>query len=426
MLLIYNFLLVVGFLILLPKFLLQAKYRQSLLERLGFLTDFGTEKVIWLHCVSVGETQAARPLVKALRQQLPDYKLVVSTTTLTGQQLAKKVFSNDAEKIFYFPFDLLFSVRRTLKKVNPKAIVLMETEIWLNLINEASKKGSKVYIVNARLSEKSFKRYKIISKTMQKILEKVERIVAQSEIDAEKFRRFVEPSKVQATANLKFDQTFEKSEDELTDYFRQRFGIEQNPSLILAASTHEPEEKWILEAFQILQNQFPNLRLMLVPRHPERFDKVAEMIRLYGYDLIRRSNAESIKDKTAKVILIDSIGELRSLMPLAQIVFIGGSLIKHGGQNILEAAICQKPIITGFYTMNFESIINEFLKHNAIIRLPELKQEDEIIQALVSTFSKLFLDESLRESLSKNAFSIVKSAKGASEKTAEIIAQSLR
>lgn len=424
MFLIYNFLLYLGFLLYLPKLIFQARYRQNLLERLGFLEDFTLDKVIWLHCVSVGETQAARPLVKALRKQFPNHKLVISTTTPTGQELAKRVFSKDAEKIFYFPFDFRFSVRRVLKKLKPEVILLMETEIWFNFIYEASKEGVKVCIVNARLSEKSLERYKLIKNFLRKILEKVELILAQSETDAERFRTLgIQTSKVKITGNLKFDHPTDELEKDLTEYFRRRFNT--GSKVILAASTHEPEEKWILKTFKILSERHPNLRLIIAPRHPERFDKVAEMINLFGYGFSRRSNPESEDDKTCRIILIDSIGELRALMPLAEIIFVGGSLIPHGGQNVLEAAIHRKPVVTGFYTMNFESIIKQFVENNAIIQLPKLTKENEIIETLVLTFEKILSDETLKHSLAENAFSTLKSSKGASARTVKLLAQLL-
>jgi 3-deoxy-D-manno-octulosonic-acid transferase len=425
MFLLYNFLLAVGFLVYLPRFLFQKKYAASFGERLGNLPDFDAEEkpVVWLHSVSVGETQAARPLVKELLENFPEYKLVVSTTTLTGQKLAKEIFAGDAALVFYFPFDFRFAVRRALRKIQPRIVLLMETEIWLNFLREASKSGAKVAIVNGRLSEKSANRYGWIPKTIRRVLHYVDLALMQSAADSKRLITLgIRNTKVKITGNVKFDQQFDAAENALTEEFRARFAVSADAPLIVAASTHAPEEKWILEAFRnVYKSSNDKLpRLMLVPRHPERFAEVAETIKNSGFDWARRTEKPSARDKAAEIILLDSIGELRAVYPLAEIVFVGGSLIPHGGQNVLEPATAQKAVVTGFYTMNFDKIVREFLEKDALVQLPKL-DEKEIPARLAESFAKLLEDAPSREKLAENAFRVMQSNRGATRKTIEYL-----
>jgi 3-deoxy-D-manno-octulosonic-acid transferase len=420
---LYSFLLTIGFLIFLPRFLFQKKYRASFGQRFGNLPDFDAEgkPVVWLHCVSVGETQAARPLVKELLENFPEYKLVVSTTTLTGQNLAREVFADSASLIFYFPFDWKFTVRRVLRKIQPRVVLLMETEIWFNFIREAAKSGAKVVIVNGRLSEKSVGRYQWISKTMSRILHYVDAALMQTSADAKRLMALgIRNTKIKITGSIKFDQSFEETESDLTRAFRERFAISEEAPLIIAASTHAPEEKLILDAFKTVYKTALGAlpRLMLVPRHPERFEEVGNLIKQTGFDWVRRSEKPSARDRAAEIILLDSIGELRPALPLAEIVFVGGSLIPHGGQNVLEPATANRAIVTGFYTMNFKEIIEELLEKDALVQLPKL-EETEIPGRLAEVFSELLQNEEQRENLAANAFQVVKANRGATAKTIE-------
>ena len=422
---LYNLLLVIGFLLFLPRFLFQKKYAASFRQRLGSLPDFenGGSPVVWLHCVSVGETQAARPLVRQLREKYPEYKLVVSTTTLTGQTLAREIFKTEAAFVFYFPFDFRFTVRRALRKINPSVVLLMETEIWFNFLREAAKSGAKIAIVNGRLSEKSARRYGWIRKNIRRVLRFVDLALMQGEADAKRLIGLgIRNSKVKITGNLKFDQPFDPAESELTKIFRERFDISNDAPLIVAASTHAPEERWILEAFKtVYKNSADKLpRLMLVPRHPERFEEVAELIGRTGFEWTRRSAAASNRDRAAEIILLDSVGELRAVFPLAEIVFVGGSLIPHGGQNVLEPAAARRAVVTGFYTMNFAAIVREFLEKDALIQLPKLA-ENEISAKLADVFTELLQNAERRTELAENAFAVLQANRGATTKTIEYL-----
>lgn len=418
----YSFLLTIGFILMLPLFVLRrGKYAAGFKQRLGNLPEFPPDarKVLWLHCVSVGETNAARPLVKEIVKNFPDYRLVVSTTTKTGQELAKKIFALDAELVFYFPFDWKFSVRRALKKIKPDVVLLMETELWFNFLRQTKKSGATIAIVNGRLSEKSFQRYSYLKKTMRRVLHYVDLALMQGREDAKRLLELgIRSGKLKVTGNLKFDQDF--AESDVTETFRSRFAISENSPLIVAASTHAPEESYVLQAFKdVWKNSTDKLpRLIIAPRHPERFDEVSELVKASGFDWVRRSETESARDKTAEIILLDSIGELRAVYPLSEIVFVGGSLIPHGGQSILEPAIARNAIVTGFYTVNFADAMREFLRQEAIIQLPELK-EKQIPSKLAEVFAELLQNTEKRRKLAANAHAVMQKNRGATGKTIE-------
>lgn len=430
MFILYSLLLTVAFIILLPRFLFDSlrggKYADGFWQRLGYLPDFKSnhQPVLWLHCVSVGETQAARPLVKQILEQFPAYRLVVSTTTKTGQEFARKVFETEADLVFYFPFDWRFTVQKALRKIKPNVVLIMETEIWLNFIREANKNSARVIMVNGRLSEKSLRRYLLIPKTMSRVLHYVDLALMQDAADAKRISQLgIRPSKVKVTGNIKFDLTLDEAESKTTAEFRRRFGIEEDAPLIVAASTHAPEEALIVEAFkEVWKNSKAEIlpRLLLAPRHPERFMEAAVIAKNSGFDWVLRSEEESGRDKAAEVILLDSIGELRSVFPLAEIVFVGGSLIPHGGQNVLEPAMHRKAIVTGFYTMNFAEIVKEFASKNALVQLPEIERH-KAPAYLAQLFTDLLQDAERRKILGENAFSILQKNRGATEKTLKLL-----
>jgi 3-deoxy-D-manno-octulosonic-acid transferase len=260
---------------------------------------------------------------------------------------------------------------------------------------------------------------------MRRVLHYVDLALMQANGDAKRLMSLgMHPGKVKVTGNIKFDQGFETSG--LTGELRARFAVSKDAPLIVAASTHAPEERWILEAFKLLwKDSLENLpRLLIAVRHPERFAEVAEIIEKTGFDWVRRSANSSESDKTAEIILLDSIGELRAALPLAEIVFVGGSLIPHGGQSILEPAVAEKAIVTGFYTMNFDAAVKEFLDKNALIQLPATREES-IAEDLARIFAELLKDAEKRAELSKNALEVMRKNRGATAKTIEALKQIL-
>lgn len=421
---IYSLLLAVGFLILLPRFLYDAfrhgKYVAGFRERLGTLSPVAGQPLIWIHCVSVGETQAARPLVLELKKQLPNRRIAISTTTLTGQNLAREIFKHDAEKIFYFPFDWRWAVRRTLKALRPEAVLIMETELWPGFLRECERQKIPVAILNGRLSERSFRRYRLFRGFMSQVLRGVSLAIMQTEADANRLRALgIAPEKVQVSGSLKFDAGTLPLNDSLTAELRARFNFTEDTPLILAASTHAPEERIVLEAFQrLIARAAPTARLLIAPRHPERFAEVAALLEASGLSSARRSAPQKETDKAAKVILLDTIGELQSVYSLATVVFVGGSIARTGGHNILEPAAVGACILTGAHTFNFREIVDEFVRAEAIVQLPAMPDSDTTM-ALEKLFTTLLADGDKRRMLGERAKQLVNQNRGATERTME-------
>ncbi|HJR09708.1 MAG TPA: 3-deoxy-D-manno-octulosonic acid transferase [Pyrinomonadaceae bacterium] len=428
---LYSLLLTFAILALLPLFLFDAlrhgKYVAGLRERLGDVpeTDARGRKIIWLHCVSVGETQAARPLARVLVERFPTHALVVSTTTLTGQRLAREVFRDDAAAVFYFPFDWALSVRRTLGRVKPSLVLIMETELWPRFLRECQRSGVPVALVNGRISEKSFKNYRRLGRFIKSVTATLTLAVMQSETDAERIRALgLAPERVYVSGNIKFDADTATGEQAITSELRERFSFDDERPLIVAASTHEPEEAITLDAFKqtraaLDRNKRP--RLLIAPRHPERFNEVAALLDASGLAWARRSRSPKADDATCDVVLLDSIGELRGVYPLAALVFVGGSIARTGGHNVLEPAAAARCIITGAHTFNFSSITRDFLERGALIQLPALTEQDAPA-ALAQIFRELLNTDERRRRTGERARAALEQNRGATDKTIEYLA----
>jgi 3-deoxy-D-manno-octulosonic-acid transferase len=409
MLSLYSLIYTLAMVLMSPLLLLRReKYASGFWQRLGNYPAFSRDgrKVIWLHCVSVGETNAARPLVDGLIKNFPAHRLVVSTVTKTGQDLAKKIFAGKADAVFYLPFDWKFSVRRALKNFRPSLLLLMETEIWPRLIVEAKRSGAHVAIVNGRLSERSCRRYSKVGGFVRSVLQKLDLALMQTVADAERISGLgMDATKVHVIGNLKFESTLDETNKLLVNELRSRFDISREKPLIIAASTHEPEERLVIES---LDGELgSSCRLMIAPRHPERFDAVERLLSESSRPFVRRTSPASDVDKNAHVILLDTIGELRDVYPLAEIVFVGGSLVPHGGQSILEPAAAGKAIVTGPHTANFEAVVKEFLESEALRQTPIAPDDDQISERLYEEFIMLLENEQLRRELGENAAAIM-------------------
>lgn len=430
MFLLYSILFSLAFLIWLPLLILRRqKYASGLPQRLGRLPEFKHDgrEVVWLHCVSVGETNAARPLVDELIRNFPDHRLVVSTTTKTGQELAQSVYRDKADSVFYFPLDWKFSVRRTLRAFRPSLVLLMETEIWPRFFREVKQSGARLVIVSGRLSEKSFKNYFLIRQFVGRVLRDLDLALMQGETDAGRIISLgMNPESVVVTGNIKFDQNTDEFESGLADAIGERFGFSGDRPLIVAASTHSPEEKWLLDAFGKLRDGGRKARLLIAPRHPERFDEVAKIIGEAGFSFARRSEDVSGTDRAADIVLLDSIGELRAIYPLGEIVFVGGSLIPHGGQSILEPAAAGKAIVTGPFMMNFEAAVKQFLEHDALLQLPQAEDPAKIPEALDDTLAELLIDKQRRIKLGENAQAVIETNRGATFRTIQALTPLLK
>ena len=324
-------------------------HRQRWRERLGWIPPLPEPGCLWIHAVSVGETRAALPLIRALRERYPDAPLLVTTTTLTGSRQVREALGTIVHHV-YAPFDLPGAVARFLRDARPRLTVIMETELWPNLLRQCAVAGIPVLIANARLSERSARGYARIRRLTASMLRDVTLIAAQAEADAERFRSLGAP-RVEVVGNLKYDlQLPGDLPEQGLRLRRERLG-ERRPVWI-AASTHAGEDEVILDAFALLRPRWPELLLLLTPRHPERFDGVADLCRRRGLRVVRRSEEQPCTPETA-VFLGDSMGELLLFYAAADLAFVGGSLVATGGHNVLEPALLGLPVLFGPHMFNF-------------------------------------------------------------------------
>jgi 3-deoxy-D-manno-octulosonic-acid transferase len=391
-----------------------AKERKSpfrnakLKNQLGFVTKTSS-KVIWVHCVSVGEFNAARSLIDQLLDIYPEHRLAITTTTITGAEAVRNHYQ-DRVIHYFFPFDLPFIVGPFIKKINPVACILPETEIWPNLINNLNKKAIPVVLVNARLSKRSFSKYQRFSSNLvQKTLNQLTLIASQNEHSSERFLSLgVSPNKVVTVGNLKFDSN-EKDNPNTTQSLQQMIGQRR---VVVFASTREGEEKKIIKSYVNTKDKFDAL-MIIIPRHPQRFDEVYNLIVDSGLDVKRRSDGLRC-DENTQVLLGDSMGELLSYYSVCDIAFIGGSLIDTGGQNMLEAAAASKPILFGPSVFNFEQIAQLLLEKDAAIQVDDADD-------LMKTISSLLLDDPKRQKLGENAKNLLEKHRGAIDRLMKLI-----
>ena|SRR6185503_15223798 len=408
-----------------PYFLYQAiryqKYIGSLRQRLGFLPiafNVDAEESIWIHAVSVGEALTARALAADLKARYPRLRLFLSTTTMAGQQVARRSVSN-VDAVFYFPFDWTVIVRRTLRLVRPRLFIMMETEIWPNLLRECRRRGVRTAMINGRISNRSYPRYRLIRPFIRRVLGDVDRFCVQSEESA---RRLIDlgadPARVSVTGSLKFDSLelpAPTAHGRPRDRVLRFFQLAPSRTVLVAGSTLRGEEAFMLRAFARIKTSMPGALLILAPRQPERFVEVERLAREAGFATVRRSELPIDAEPRAEVVVLDTIGELAQLYQLATAVFVGGSLVDHGGHNILEPAIFGKPIVFGPYMHNFKEIAEAFVANDAAIQLASERELDETLVGLVT-------DPVRRARLGAAARALVAANRGAKTKTLDVIA----
>ncbi len=412
--LLYNLALALGFLVTLPYWLLriaaQGKYRAGLWQKLGFipahLRDMRSARVIWVHAVSVGEALAITGLAEQLREAFPEHRVLISTTTATGQQLARSRFGQD--NTFVFPLDFPFAIKAYLRALHPELIVLAETEFWPNFLHLSRKGGARIAVVNGRISDRSFPGYMRWRKIMQKVLSNVDLFLAQSETDRQRLIAMgVDQEKVKVSGNLKFDIPAPPALP-ITNELRAAFHSVSASPIIVAGSTVEGEELLLLNAFRNLQASYPNAVMALAPRHPQRFDAVVRTVKEFGVRLWRRSQWRN-EPIGGGIFLLDSIGELGAVYSLADIAFVGGSLVPRGGHNIIEPAKHGVPIVIGTHMENFRDIVAIFKSHDAV-RIVGFAE-------LPLIFLELAGNPSEREALGQRALQTVQSQMGATART---------
>jgi 3-deoxy-D-manno-octulosonic-acid transferase len=387
------------------------KYRTGLSERLGtvpkrLLSNRPADN-IWIHAVSVGEVSAVSRVVDELKATLPGWRIVVSTTTDTGQMLARERFGEN--NVFYLPLDLPFAVRAYLQALRPKMLVLAESEFWPNLLHQARLSGAAIAVVNARVSDRSWPGYMRVHKVLRRVLQNVHLFLAQSDEDARRLVQMGAPAeRVHAGGNLKFEVKPPAKSDWMLR-FTAALERENIGPLLVAGSTLEGEEAMLLETFRKVAPQYPDALLVLAPRHPERFEAVASLLGSSGLRYQRRSQWNGGKPIAGGVFLLDSIGELARLYEFADLSFIGGSLVPRGGHNVLEAALFGTPILVGPHTENFRDIIEVFCRVDALRVVSP--------QTLTATVLELLEDDDERRALGRRAFEVLRSRQGATERT---------
>jgi 3-deoxy-D-manno-octulosonic-acid transferase len=442
---LYSLVLAVGMLLSLPYWLYQilrrGKYRSGFFERMGkvptrLMTLAGSQaetqpnrnagilptvatatrprtgpgRVIWVHAVSLGEVLAVSRLVHELRRTFPRHRVLVSTTTDTGQQLARERFG--AENVFYFPMDFAFAIRPYLQALQPELVVLAETEFWPNFLRLVHASGARIAVVNARISDRSWPRYRRFQRALRRMLAHVDLFLAQTREDCTRLRSIgADAERLQVTGNLKFDVSL-PSPPPLIQSLRRSLAAEGAGPVLVCGSTVEDEEPPLLKAFENLRVAHPRAVMILAPRHPERFDQVAILVRQLGIPSSRRSLWQG-EPLAGGVFLVDSIGELAALYALADVAFVGGSLVARGGHNIIEPAQHGVAIVTGNHTENFRDIVALFQSRDAV-RIVGLSE-------LPLTLMQLLADDAERRGLGRRALETIKSQMGATSRTLEAL-----
>ncbi|MEE9591344.1 MAG: 3-deoxy-D-manno-octulosonic acid transferase [Thermodesulfobacteriota bacterium] len=434
MYLLYDIILHILFISLLPYFFFKAlfigKYRAGLLERFGFikpwkLSRLQNARVVWFHAVSVGETKAAIPLLRMLKDRHPETKVVFSTVTATGNDIASRDGEGLIDVLIFFPLDFSWVVKRVTRRLRPLLFIVVEKEIWPNLFRLLNARRTPTIVVNGNISDRSFKRYKRFRLFFNSVFKEISAYCAQSELDSAKasalgIRRTL------VTGNMKFDIRMPSLGEKEKDALKGELGIMNSERVIVAGSTHRGEEEIILSVYKELCNEFKRLRLVIAPRHPERFKEVGELIEKKGFSLLRRSeqransnvvknNSSKPRDMKGEVILLDTMGELGRFYGIADIVFVGGSLVEGvGGHNLLEPAIYRRPVVYGPYLGNWLYVAEMLERSEGGIRVADG-------EALFDKITRLLSDPDLAEGLGEAAYKVACENRGATEKSLQII-----
>ena len=420
---LYTLAIMLAAIVLSPWFAYQAvryrKYIGSVTERMGRLPvsfNLDGDPSIWIHAVSVGEALMTRALIPDLRKRYPGLRIFLSTTTMTGQQIARTRL-HDLDAVFFFPFDLPIFVNRTLRLVRPRLFVMMETEIWPNLLRACRRQNVKTILVNGRISTRSYPRYRLARGFFAKVLADVDRMCMQSDESA---RRIIDigadPAKVVVTGSLKFDSVDSpmapgRGAARVLRFFR----VPPSRPVFIAASTLKGEESFVLAAFAAVRRAHPSTLLVMAPRKPERFFEAETLARAEGLRVLRRTELAVDAEPKADVVILDTIGELTHLFQIATVVFVGGSLVDQGGHNILEPAVYGKPVVFGPYMQNFAEIAETFVQQHAAIQIAHPSELPAVILRLIG-------DPVERARLGAAARALVDANRGATPRTLDAIA----
>lgn len=423
MFIIYDLIYLILAIFYLPRRFFKGKSLEGITERLGIypreiVQQIKNNKTIWLHCVSVGEVLSSAPLLNAIRKEFPQYKLVLSTTTITGHSLAKKILEAQ-DLLIYFPFDLSMAVKRAISILNPALFIMMEKEFWPNLINRLNKSHIPIMVINGRLSSKSLAKYSRVKFFWRGIFTKISLFCMQTTADASRVAELgINQGKIKITGNLKFDASAAAEiSREVQEKYRKSLVLSK--SLLVAGSTHKGEEEILIKIYRQLRLEEKGWILLIAPRHLERVEEVGQVATKYGFNGLRISNLNGIKNIVSSIYILDIIGELRIFYSLADLVFVGGSLVPFGGHNLIEPAYFFKPIIFGKHVFNFQEIADELIAGEAGIMVDsgeELKEK----------FATLTSDAKERAVIGINAQKVIMANLGATKRNIQEIKNILK
>ncbi|MFQ1023739.1 lipid IV(A) 3-deoxy-D-manno-octulosonic acid transferase [Avibacterium paragallinarum] len=390
-------------------------YRQRIGERYGLYASSQTPPKpngVLIHAASVGEVIAATPLVKAIQRCYPELPITLTTVTPTGSERVKEAFGDQVSH-FYLPYDLPGAIKRFIRFIQPKVCIVIETEIWPNLIYQLHKQHVPFIIANARLSARSANRYGWLESYIQAILSKISLIAPQDNISGQRYLKLgYDPEKLKLTGNIKYDLVL--SESLLGEAEKLKAQWKQQRPVWVAASTHEGEESLILESHRLLLQSFPDLLLILVPRHPERFNEVAEQIEKQHFTFVRRSENRAPQADT-QVVLGDTMGELMLMYALADVAFVGGSLVKRGGHNPLEPLAFQIPVVSGKYTFNFPEVYRNLMEVQGFVEV------NNNAAAIARAVEILLNSSALRERTGKAGYGVLLENRGALQRLLDLL-----
>jgi 3-deoxy-D-manno-octulosonic-acid transferase len=387
-------------------------YWHGWLQRFGFPPRRGPGRIVWVHAVSVGEVRSAAPLIAAIRDRLPRHRIVVTTMTPTGADQVAALFDG-AVAHAYLPYDFPDAVGRFLDRIRPELAIIAETEFWPNLFEACNARRIPINLVNVRVSQASFRGYSLVPRTVERMFSRASLICAQTALDAQRLRNLrVDPSLIEVTGNLKFDAAM--PDDLVAEGRALRALWGRSRPVLIAASTHPGEERPVLSAFMALKRRWPELLLVLVPRHPERFRSVEDVVRARGLRTARRSVERGALPAGTEVLIGDTMGELHRLYAAADIAFVGGSLVRHGGQNLLEACSVGVPVVFGPHMFHFEEISALALECGAARQVRDSRE----LGAAVA----LYLEQpALRRAAAARARALIEQNRGALARTLDLV-----
>lgn len=421
----YNILFVIGFTLLLPRFfvrmLRRGGYAQNFEQRFGRYNELIEDQLaetrrIWVHAVSVGEVFVALKLMQQWRERNPDLRFVLTTTTSTGYALARRELPTE-DVLLYYPVDLPFIVRRVLEQINPLAIVLVELELWPNLIRAAHARGIPVLLANGRVSDRSFKGYQRVRLFTRRLLPLIDLFCVQTKLDGDRLAALgAPPQRIRALGSAKYDVAVaDRSGEEKARAILADAGITSDHKIVLGGSTWPGEENALMDALKGLKTRHRDLVLVLAPRHMERKDEVVAEIREQGMSFVQRSKmGQGATRSTPQVFLLDTTGELKNFYACADVIFVGKSLTQHGGQNPIEPALHGKPIVCGPNMENFRGVVEDFRNADALIQVPDL-------QNLRRTLDDLLSNEERRVAMGQRAAEVVEQKRGVLDRTLDLL-----